>query len=435
MFHVLLLKRVVMKVFDNIALAAAQIMIPAEGTDLKKWAVIACDQYTSEPDYWKKVEENVGDSPSALRLILPEVYLGTENEQQISERLRNISGTAEEYIKNGVWKTLGEGVILVDRKTDLHPSRKGLVAAVDLEQYSFEPGNKEKIRATEGTVLSRIPPRVRIRANSPVELPHVMLLIDDPEDTVIGHAIDSLKEKNSKPIYDTDLFGKSGHVTGYFVNAQTDVFDKVTNALAELLDRSEDKMLFAVGDGNHSLASAKAHWDNIKDDLDIKERGDHPARFALVEIVNIHDAGLDFEPIHRVVFEKDRDELLSEALEFFKDNKASVGSEKISSAQNIVFVSDKGEDKVLRIEEAPHTLAVGSIQMFLDKIGAEVDYIHGEDSVRSLSKGNVTGILLPEVRKDSFFETIAREGVFPRKTFSMGEAFEKRFYLEAKMIR
>ncbi|MCR5617142.1 MAG: DUF1015 domain-containing protein [Clostridiales bacterium] len=424
-----------MKVFDNIALAAAQIMIPVEGTDLKKWAVIACDQYTSEPDYWKKVEENVGDSPSALRLILPEVYLGTENEQQISERLRNISGTAEEYIKNGVWKTLGEGVILVDRKTDLHPSRKGLVAAVDLEQYSFEPGNKEKIRATEGTVLSRIPPRVRIRANSPVELPHVMLLIDDPEDTVIGHAIDSLKEKNSKPIYDTDLFGKSGHVTGYFVNAQTDVFDKVTNALAELLDRSEDGMLFAVGDGNHSLASAKAHWDNIKDDLDIKERGDHPARFALVEIVNIHDAGLDFEPIHRVVFEKDRDELLSEALEFFKDNKASVGSEKISSAQNIVFVSDKGEDKVLRIEEAPHTLAVGSIQMFLDKIGAEVDYIHGEDSVRSLSKGNVTGILLPEVRKDSFFETIAREGVFPRKTFSMGEAFEKRFYLEAKMIR
>lgn len=424
-----------MKVFDNIALAAAQIMIPAEGTDLKKWAVIACDQYTSEPDYWKKVEENVGDSPSALRLILPEVYLGTENEQQISERLRNISGTAEEYIKNGVWRTLGEGVMLVDRKTDLHPSRKGLVAAVDLEQYSFEPGNKEKIRATEGTVLSRIPPRVRIRANSPVELPHVMLLIDDPEDTVIGHAIDSLKEKNSKPIYDTDLFGKSGHVTGYFVNAQTDVFDKVTNALAELLDRSEDKMLFAVGDGNHSLASAKAHWDNIKDDLDIKERGDHPARFALVEIVNIHDAGLDFEPIHRVVFEKDRDELLSEALEFFKDNKASVGSEKISSAQNIVFVSDKGEDKVLRIEEAPHTLAVGSIQMFLDKIGAEVDYIHGEDSVRSLSKGNVTGILLPEVRKDSFFETIAREGVFPRKTFSMGEAFEKRFYLEAKMIR
>ena len=424
-----------MKVFDNIALAAAQIMIPAEGTDLKKWAVIACDQYTSEPDYWKEVEENVGDSPSALRLILPEVYLGTENEQQISERLRKISGTAEEYIKNGVWKTLGEGVILVDRKTDLHPSRKGLVAAVDLEQYSFEPGNKEKIRATEGTVLSRIPPRVRIRANSPVELPHVMLLIDDPEDTVIGQAIDSLKEKNSKPIYDTDLFGKSGHVTGYFVNAQTDVFDKVTNALAELLDRSEDKMLFAVGDGNHSLASAKAHWDNIKDDLDIKERGDHPARFALVEIVNIHDAGLDFEPIHRVVFEKDRDELLSEALEFFKDNKASVGSEKISGAQNIVFVSDKGEDKVLRIEDAPHTLAVGSIQMFLDKIRAEVDYIHSEDSVRSLAKGNVTGILLPEVRKDSFFETIAREGVFPRKTFSMGEAFEKRFYLEAKMIR
>ena len=433
-----------MKVFDNIALAAAQIMIPEDGTDLNKWSVIACDQYTSELDYWKEVEANVGDAPSTLRLILPEVYLGIENDEQISQRLKKIAETANSYIENNIWKTLGEGVILVDRATFLHPSRKGLVAAIDLEQYSFEPGNKEKIRATEGTVLSRIPPRVRIRANSPVELPHVMLLIDDPNDTVIGKAMEELKAKNSKPIYDTDLFGKSGHITGYFVNAQTDVFDEMTNALAELLDRSEDGMLFAVGDGNHSLASAKAHWDNIKDDLDIKERGDHPARFALVEIVNIHDKGLDFEPIHRVVFGMDKENLLKKAMEFFKDNDASIGTEKIEGAQNIVFVAEGSEDTVLRINKAPHTLAVGSIQLFLDSLssnttldgsGIEVDYIHGEDSVRSLAKNGNTGILLPDVRKDSFFETISKEGVFPRKTFSMGEAFEKRFYLEAKMIR
>ena len=433
-----------MKVFDNIALAAAEILLPNDSIDLNKWAVIACDQYTSEPDYWKQVEENTGDAPSALNLILPEVYLGIENEDQISARLKSIADTAERYLNDGTWKTLGEGAIVIDRRTDLHESRKGLIVAIDLEQYSFEPGNKEKIRATEGTVLSRIPPRVRIRANSPVELPHVMLLIDDPKETVIGKAFDALKEKNAKPVYDTDLFGKSGHVTGYFVNAQTDVFDGITNALAELLDRSEDKMLFAVGDGNHSLASAKAHWENIKDDLDIKERGDHPARFALVEIVNIHDKGLDFEPIHRVVFGLERKELIKKAEVFFKDNEASFDDKAEEGAQSIVLISEGEDDIVLNIRKAPHTLAVGSIQMFLDSLdhersldgsGIEVDYIHGEDSVRSLSKGKNTGILLPDVSKDSFFGTIAKEGVFPRKTFSMGEAYEKRFYLEAKKIR
>lgn len=433
-----------MKVFDNIAIAAPEIMLPDGSIDLSKWAVIACDQYTSEPDYWKAVTENVGDAPSTLKLILPEVYLGIESEDQIAARLKAIAETAEKYISDGTWKTLGEGAIIVDRATDLHPSRKGLIVAIDLEQYSFEPGNKEKIRATEGTVLSRIPPRVRIRANSPVELPHVMLLIDDPNDTVIGAAFDALKDKNAKPVYDTDLFGKSGHVTGYFLNAQTDVFDNMTNALAELLDRSEDKMLFAVGDGNHSLASAKAHWENIKDDIDIKDRGDHPARFALVEIVNIHDKGLDFEPIHRVVFGLDRKELVKKATEFFKDFEVSFDDKAIEGAQSFVIVNEGEADLTVNLKKAPHTLAVGSVQMFLDSLdstktpdgsGIEVDYIHGEDSVRNLAVNGNTGILLPDVSKDTFFDTISKEGVFPRKTFSMGEAYEKRFYLEAKMIK
>lgn len=425
-----------MKVFNNIAFAAAEIMLPNKDIDLSKWATIACDQYTSEIDYWNDVKNNVGDCASALKLILPEVYLGIESSEQQENRLKDIASEAATYLANGTWNTLPEGAILIDRATSLHPSRKGLVAAIDLEQYSFEPGNKERIRATEGTVLSRIPPRVKIRANLPVELPHVMLLIDDPDMTVIEKAWNTVEANNETPVYDTDLFGKSGHIKGYFVDAKSSVFETIADSLTKLADASEDGMLFAVGDGNHSLASAKAHWDKVKENLSEEERKSHVARFALVEIVNIHDAGLDFEPIHRVAFGIDKATLLSKAAEYFKNNEASVDDKAIDGAQNIIIVSEGEADVVLNIKKAPHTLAVGSIQMFLDTLeGVEVDYIHGEDSVRNLTKGNNTGIILPPVTKNSFFTTIAKEGVFPRKTFSMGEAFEKRFYLEAKMIK
>lgn len=433
-----------MKVFDHIATAAPQIMLPKTGIDLNKWAVIACDQYTSELDYWEKCKELVGDNPSTLKLILPEVYLGIESAEQQEERLKNIAKTANEYIENDIWNTLGEGFIITDRATSLHPSRKGLMLAVDLEQYSYEPGNKERIRATEGTVISRIPPRVKIRANIPVELPHVMLLIDDPNDTVIGEGIKNLKERNANPIYDTDLMGGSGHITGWFINAETDIFDTIVNNLAELLDRSEDGMLYAVGDGNHSLASAKAHWDKIKDDIDINDRSNHPARFALVEVVNIHDKGLDFEPIHRVVFGMDMETLIKKSREFFKDNGVEISDSPVEGAQSAMLVSEGSKDTYINLKNPPHSLAVGSMQMFLDSLdsdkslsgsGIEIDYIHGEDSVRKLSSEGNCGIIMPPVGKDSFFGTISSEGVFPRKTFSMGEAFEKRFYLEAKMIK
>lgn len=424
-----------MKVFNNIAFAAPEIMLPNESVDLNKWAVIACDQYTSEIDYWNDVKAHVGDSASTLKLILPEVYLGIESAEQQEERLKNIADTAASYLANGTWNKMNEGVMLIDRKTDLHASRKGLIASIDLEQYSFEPGNKERIRATEGTVLSRIPPRVKIRANLPVELPHVMLLIDDPDKTVIEKAW-NLVSANNNPTYDTKLFGKSGSIKGYFVDSNSSVFDGIVESLESLVKASADGMLFAVGDGNHSLASAKAHWDKVKENLSEEERKSHVARFALVEIVNIHDSGLDFEPIHRVVFGMDKAALISKATEYFKNSELTIDSEAKADAQNIVLVSEGEADVVMNIKNAPHTLAVGSIQMFLDTLeGVEVDYIHGDDSVRSLSKGNNTGIILPPVTKDSFFTTIAKEGVFPRKTFSMGEAFEKRFYLEAKMIK
>ena len=416
-----------MKIFERIALCAADILLPESSNDLSKWAVIACDQYTSEPEYWNKVEEYVGDSPSALRIVLPEVYLTDEAEK--AKRLSSISSNIDSYLKGGVWQAPKEGFVVMDRKTPLHPSRKGLVAAVDLECYSYEKGNTALIRATEGTVLSRIPPRVKIRENAKVELPHVMLLIDDPEDKVIGKAWD-LASAAYAPCYDTDLMLGAGSVKGFFIPSDSEICEGIVTALGDLLDGTPSGMLFAVGDGNHSLASAKAHWDNIKANLSEDERRSHPARYALVEIVNIHDKGLDFEPIHRVVFNTDTDSFIAKAKEYFKDLK--VGSSE--GDQVFTLVSEGKEDIKISIDNPPHSLCVGSVQMFLDEISAEVDYIHGEDSVRKLSTGSTVGILLPDIGKDAFFDTIAKEGVFPRKTFSMGEAYEKRFYLEAKRI-
>ncbi len=430
-----------MKIFNDIALAAPEIMLPREGTDLSKWAVIACDQYTSEPEYWEKVSKNAGDMPSSLNVILPEVYLNNESEEQITARLKKISETANSYLSEGIWNTLSDGMIVIDRSTSAHPSRKGLVAAIDLEQYSFEPGNHEKIRATEGTVISRIPPRVRIRANSPVELPHIMLLIDDPDKTVVEKAWDSSVAHKELPIYDTDLMEGSGHVKGYFINANTDIFENAIEALSKLCGKpSSDGLLFAVGDGNHSLASAKAHWLAIKDSIDVSLRDSHPARYALAEIVNIHDAGLDFEPIHRVAFNLTRDAFVASATRFFRENGVSFDDHAIEGCQSAVIVNEGEEDLYINLKNPPHTLAVGSVQQFLDAMVNEddsisVDYIHGDSSVRSLAAGNNTGVILPAISKSSFFSTIIKEGVFPRKTFSMGEAFEKRFYLEAKLIK
>lgn len=435
----------IMKVFNDIAVAAGSILLPNDKIDMKKWAVIACDQYTSEPDYWKEVEKYVGDSPSALNLILPEAYLG-EGESKTASRLQGIGATAHDYLDNGVWNSTVEGFIAVDRSTSIHPSRKGLIVSVDLEQYSYDTGNKERIRATEGTVVSRIPPRVKIRASSPVELPHVMLLIDDPDRTVTEKAWESVSASGETPAYDTDLFGKSGHIKGYFIENGTPIFADVIEAFRALLKKSADGMLFAVGDGNHSLASAKAHWDNIKQALTEDQRRIHPARFALAEVVNIHDAGLDFEPIHRVVFAINGNSLLDKAKEFFGSNGFSY-EEADSNAQfpedglqHFKLICSGQKDLLCTIKKPLHTLSIGSVQMLLDNIIADsqgrvsVDYIHGEDSVRHLADSNNCGILLPNISKNSFFTTIEKDGVFPRKTFSMGEAFEKRFYIEAKRI-
>ena len=406
------------------------ILLPQKGTDLKKWAVIACDQYTSEPDYWENVSGEAGDAPSTLNLVLPEVYLGTDKE---NEKLGSIANTARRYLDEGILKELGTGFILTDRATELHPSRKGLMAAIDLEGYSFEPGNKNICRATEGTVLSRIPPRVRIRANSPLELPHIMILIDDPDGLTIGKAFEMASEEGLAPVYDTDLMLGSGHIKGTFIPDGSAIAESIINGLSTLKARNEDGLLFLVGDGNHSLASAKAHWENIRSGLSDEEKINHPARYALAEIVNIHDKGLDFEPIHRVVFNINSAEFINKASEYFKDCGMEINSAS-DDKQSFTVVTEGAEDVKISLANPPHTLAIGSVQMMIDSLKLECDYIHGEDSVRKLASAGNTGILVPGISKDTFFGTVEKEGVFPRKTFSMGEAFEKRFYLEAKKI-
>ena len=419
-----------MRTISDLGFAVPDILIPQQGSDLKKWAVIACDQYTSEPEYWKRAEDEAGDAPSALNLVLPEVYLGTDEE---TKKLESIARTARKYLDDGILQSLGTGFILTDRSTSLHPSRKGLMAAIDLEGYSFEPGNKNICRATEGTVLSRIPPRIRIRANSPLELPHIMILIDDPEGITIEKAFAMAKEEGITPLYDTDLMLGSGHITGTFIPDGSAIADSIINGLAALKTANSDGLLFLVGDGNHSLASAKAHWENIRKDLSDEEKQNHPARYALAEIVNIHDKGLDFEPIHRVIFNISSDEFIRKANEYFKDSGIEINSPS-DGAQSFTVVSGGKEDITVSLSNPPHTLAVGSVQMMIDSLGLECDYIHGEDSVRKLADSGNTGILVPAISKDTFFSTVEKEGVFPRKTFSMGEAFEKRFYLEAKKI-
>ncbi|MBR3082748.1 MAG: DUF1015 domain-containing protein [Clostridiales bacterium] len=419
-----------MRTISELGFAVPDILIPQQGPDFKKWAVIACDQYTSEPEYWENCEKEVGDAPSTLNLVLPEVYLGTGKE---TEKLDSIAKTAGKYLDDGILTSIGTGFILVDRATELHPSRKGLMAAIDLEGYSFEPGNKNICRATEGTVLSRIPPRVRIRANSPLELPHIMILIDDPKGLTIEKAFDMAASEGLKPLYDTDLMLGSGHIKGTFIPDGSAIAESIVNGLSSLKSANSDGLLFLVGDGNHSLASAKAHWENIREGLSEDEKKDHPARFALAEIVNIHDKGLDFEPIHRVIFNISGDEFIARAKEYFKDSGIELNSDT-NGKQSFTVVCEGSADVTVSLSNPPHTLAVGSVQMMIDSLGLECDYIHGEDSVRNLATKGNTGVLVPAISKDTFFGTVEKEGVFPRKTFSMGEAFEKRFYLEAKKI-
>ncbi len=425
----------------NNAMKIPTILLPNNSVDKTKWAVVACDQYTSEPEYWENVEKEIGNMPSTYNLMLPETYL---EEKDVNKRIEKINNTMEEYISNGILTEKKNTLVLVRRYTKNAPVRTGIMLALDLENYDFRKGATSLIRSTEGTVEDRIPPRMKIRENAVIEMPHIMVLIDDPDFTVI-EPIEKYALKNIKPAYDFDLMALGGHLTGYEIT-ETKLFDQLNNALDNLADKNP--LLYAVGDGNHSLASAKCHWDKIKKDLNAEELNTHPARYALCEIVNIHDEGIIFEPIHRVLFGVNTNELF-DCLEGYFEDKVSVISFPSDSDSDILETEDahcipyitEKEKGAIYIDKSIHTLAVGALQSFLDYyLGShsqtKIDYIHGDNVVidKGCKKGNI-GFILPAINKFDFFKSIIKNGPMPRKTFSLGEASEKRYYMECRKIK
>lgn len=400
----------------------ANVLLPANA-DMSKWSVVACDQYTSEPKYWEDVENFVGTSPSAYNLILPEMYLQCGD---VGERIEKINSQMNRYLSDGVFASEGRCYIYVERTLRCGKVRKGVVGCVDLECYDYMPGSKSAVRPTEKTVVERIPPRLRVRENAPVELPHIMLLADDPNKILI----EPLGEEKSKfeKLYDFDLMMSSGHITGYKLDDETaSAFENKLLSMGN--DGSKSALVFAVGDGNHSLATAKACYRNLKDKI-----GDaaleSSARYALAELVNLHDDSLEFEAIHRVVFGVDRDK--------FTDGLLNICTPVDSAERDFTLVTEEG-DKPLKFNNPDSSLAVGCIQNYIDTYlaenGGSVDYIHGEDVARELAgEGNVA-IVLDAMKKSDLFKTVTEDGVLPRKTFSMGEACDKRFYVEARKIK
>ena len=416
----------------NIPLKKANILLPNENIDLTKWTVIACDQYTSNQEYWDNVENIVGDNPSTLRLTLPEIYLEKEDEL---ERISNINKTMTNYLSNGVLKEYKDTMFYIERTLENKKIRKGIIGVIDLEEYDFKEGSTSLIRATEKTIIERIPPRVKIRENARLELPHIMLLIDDEEKNII----ESINLKDMIKVYDFDLMNNSGHLVGY--QLPENEINRINASLEKYLDKdlfnkkydtkNKDVLLFAVGDGNHSLATAKTIYEKLKETLTEEEYLNHPSRYALVEIVNLHSSSLDFEPIHRVVFDVDKEELLNELNKYYNLNTTGVG-------QNFKVITAT-EEKTYYISNPKSNLAVGSIQIFLDEYlkdkSSKIDYIHEEDAVKELVNDNNIGFVFDTISKNDLFKTVILEGSLPRKTFSMGISNDKRFYLESREIK
>ncbi len=440
--------------FAQLALKVPTILFPRDGVDLTRWAVIACDQYTAEPEYWAQVDALVGTAPSTLRLTFPEVFLGKGDE---TARIAAINAAMQQYLADGTLRELPPGLILLDRQTGHVPSRKGLIVALDLEHYDYLPGAQTLIRATEGTILDRLPPRIRVREKAPIELPHIMVLIDDPEQTVI----EPLFAAELPLLYDFALMEHGGRLRGWHVDEPA-LLEQVGLALARLADPrrfkerygSEQAMLYAMGDGNHSFATAKAIWEQLKAAApDPQAIMDHPARYALVELVNVHDPGLEFEAIHRVLFAVDAEDLLACAqahfaavgtpcrVEWLADAAAVAAAVAAAPAGSHALPFIAGGRRGLLTVVRPHlTLAVATLQEFLDTyLGAggrgHIDYIHGAEAVERLSApADAVGFLLPAISKHDLFRAVVHEGALARKTFSMGEADEKRFYLECRRI-
>lgn len=415
----------------------ADILIPKD-LDFSKWSVVACDQFTSEPEYWEKAAEVVGDCPSTLNIIFPEVYLEREDGDK---RIEKINAKMESYLKSDIFKEYKNSFIYVERTQSDGKIRHGIVGMLDLEEYDFNKGSQSKIRATEGTIIERIPPRQKIRRNAPLELPHILMLIDDRNKSVIEPLIG--QKADFEKLYDFDLMLGGGHLKGYKVS------DKAKNDVLSGLDALADEdafaekygipkgekgvLLFAAGDGNHSLATAKTCWEELKQSLSADEVENHPARYALVELENIHDGALEFEPIQRVLFDVDPQDLMNSLMNYY-----SGASYEDNGGQKIRYTYG-GNEGTIYISGGPSNLPVGTLQQFLDEYmadkGGRIDYIHGDEVVRGLTEAeNTIGFMVDAMEKNDLFTTVIKDGALPRKTFSMGEAADKRYYLECKRI-
>jgi hypothetical protein len=442
--------------YPDIALQVPRVLLPGAGIAPEHWSVIACDQYTSEPEYWREVEKLVGDAPSTLNLVFPEVYL---EEADRGARITAINRQMRTYLDERLLVEQAAGFVLVDRQTRHAKSRKGLIASLDLEQYSFADGASSLIRPTEGTDPARLPPRVEVRREAMLELPHTMVLIDDPTHSVLEPLFD---RRNQLPVlYDFELMMGGGHLRGWHVNDPDSINQVVVN-LSRLISDPKDTnnqgatspMLYAMGDGNHSFATAQRVWEEVKEQAGSTPI-EHPARHVLVELVNIHDQGLTFEPIHRVVFDTDAERLLASFSAHCQSQGSQLQVREIYDEQQWARALDGGDDNssqelpfitghrrgVCTIHRPRQQLAVATLQGFFSDCEHveehhRVDYIHGRDAVGELGSrpGNL-GFYTRSIDKHTLFDTIRADGPLPRKSFSMGEAEEKRYYLESRRIR
>ena len=434
--------------FPSVGIQVPQVLLPQSTIDHKKWAVVACDQYTSQPEYWYAVEGLIADAPSTYTMILPEAYLGKENEAKHASR---VLPAMRKYLSGSVFQPF-EGFILVERSFN-ETTRLGLMAALDLEAYDFSPTSQSLIRATEGTILDRLPPRIAIREEAELEIPHILVLIDDPENTVI----EPLRQVAQKTdiLYDFELMLGSGHLTGYQVNPErhAGIVDALTHLKSHEVQAEKyavnletPPLLYAMGDGNHSLATAKAVWEKNKGSLP----QDHPSRYALVEIENLHDKSIVFEAIHRLLkgiqidLESACSDHFSQSVSFerFPDFDSMAAGVDLDQNGLQKFGVIQGENLfIVTLTDPDHTLTVGNVQHWLDQLLAqnlidEIDYIHGTDTIHELGKvKGHAGIYLPAMPKNALFRSVIKDGPLPRKTFSMGEAHQKRFYMECRKIK
>ncbi len=442
--------------YPDVGLHVPTVLLPREGIAYDRFAVVACDQYTRQPEYWQQVERLVGDAPSALHLILPEIHLHAADR---AARIARIHRTMREYVAEGILQARAPGFVLVDRQTALAPSRHGLLVALDLERYDYREGARSLIRATEGTVIDRLPPRVDIRADALLEVPHVVVLIDDPEGTVI----EPLLGMALPQLYDFELMQGGGRLRAWHVGDQRLIAQVVqrlralsgaqASPLGPPARHDPAPLLYAIGDGNHSVAAAKVVWERIKaESTDPRTVAAHPARYVLVEVANVHDEGLGFEPIHRLLLDVDVDEVL-DGMErhlrelhrpaqrrLFASRAAWQVAAQQAAARCCAPFMAAGRYGMFCSEAAQPALGLAALQRFLDTYvaghpGAQLDYIHGDETLVALAaQPRAVGFFSPAVAKHGFFATIVRDGPFPCKTFSLGEADEKRYYLEARRI-